>query len=90
MVEILSPSTESYDRGEKLEHYQQIPALSACVLVSQTAVEITVVERDGAGSWVSRTARGGEQVPLSNPSVTLDVDAIYRDAKVTPSGPPAP
>lgn len=42
VVEVLSPSTERYDRGEKLGHYQRIPSLRACVLVAHDRREIEV------------------------------------------------
>ena len=38
IVEVLSPSTETYDRGEKFEHYQQITSLKDYILISQDKV----------------------------------------------------
>ena len=40
IVEILSPSTETYDRGEKFEHYQQIASLKDYILISQDEVHV--------------------------------------------------
>jgi Uma2 family endonuclease len=40
IVEVLSPSTERYDRGRKLEHYRRIPSLAEYVLVAQDARRI--------------------------------------------------
>lgn len=49
IVEILSPSTEEYDRGEKLRHYQQLPSLQCVLLVAHDAKRVTVVTRAAAG-----------------------------------------
>jgi len=40
IIEVLSPSTETYDRGEKFEYYQQIPSLKEYILVSQDKVHV--------------------------------------------------
>ena len=76
LVEVTSPSTEDYDRGDKLSQYRQIPSLEAVLLVSHASKRVTVVQRD-AGTWVTRDVRPGEQVVLAAPAVTLDLDAIY-------------
>lgn len=51
IVEVLSDSTEDYDRGEKVEHYRQIPSLHACLLVSHRQRLIEVWQRAPDGSW---------------------------------------
>jgi len=79
IVEVTSKSTEKYDRGEKFEHYKQIPSLREYVLVSHREPTIEVWRRTG-NRWMSRVARAGEQAELSSVGVTLDVDAIYQAA----------
>src|SRR5690606_21070696 len=51
IVEVLSPSTEASDRGEKWRHYQRIPSLREYVLVSQGEPYIEVFRREG-DEWV--------------------------------------
>ena len=51
IVEVLSPSTEIYDRGEKFEHYQQIVSLKDYILISQDAVHVEHYCRQGSG-WL--------------------------------------
>ena len=77
LVEVLSDSTERYDRGEKFEHYKRIPALEEYVLVSQKATHIELWRRDGA-SWRRHEAGAGESVTLESIGCTLDVDELYR------------
>jgi Uma2 family endonuclease len=50
LVEVASPSTEDYDSGEKLRHYQAIPSLEAVLLVAQDERRVTVVRRT-PGGW---------------------------------------
>ncbi|MBI4957190.1 MAG: Uma2 family endonuclease [Myxococcales bacterium] len=77
LIEVTSPSTEDYDRGDKLSHYQQIPSLRAILVVSHAAPRITAVERVG-DTWRTTDYRAGERVALSAPAVELEVDAVYR------------
>jgi len=76
LVEVTSPSTEDYDRGDKLSQYRQIPSLQAVLLVSHASKRITVVQRD-AEAWTTRDVRPGEQVVLATPAITFDIDAVY-------------
>jgi Uma2 family endonuclease len=54
VVEVLSRSTQSFDRGAKLDAYQQIPSLEQYVLIAQDQIRVSVYERD-EGSWRYRT-----------------------------------
>ena len=47
IVEVLSPSIEAYDRGEKFEHYQQIVSLKEYILISQDNVHVEQYRRQG-------------------------------------------
>jgi Uma2 family endonuclease len=77
LVEVLSDGTESYDRGEKFEHYKRIPSLVEYVLVSQKEPRIEVWHRDGA-SWTREEGRAGERVSLRSIGCELVVNDLYR------------
>jgi Uma2 family endonuclease len=77
IVEVTSKSTEEYDRGEKFDHYKQIPSLREYILVSHREPEIEVRRREPDGQWTSRVVRGGERVELVSVPSTLDVTAVY-------------
>jgi len=79
VVEVLSSSTEPYDRGLKWEGYQRIPSLSDYVLVSQSEPRMEHFLRERNGAWVYRAAGPGERVVLGGGTV-LDVDAIFSGA----------
>lgn len=75
IVEVLSSSTEQYDRGLKWEGYQRIESLTDYVLVSQTAARIERFQRVADG-WTYRAAGAGERIVLGN-GATLVVDDIF-------------
>jgi Uma2 family endonuclease len=58
IVEVLSDSTEAYDRGQKFEHYRQIESLQEYVLVSQAAPKVERFLRQEAGTWLFSEATG--------------------------------
>ena len=76
LVEVTSPSTENYDRTEKLRSYQQLPSLSAVLLVSHRARRVTLVERRQRG-WEEVDFRGGETVVVATPNLRFLVDELY-------------
>jgi Uma2 family endonuclease len=80
VVEVLSRSTEDYDRGEKFENYRRIPALDTVVYVWQTETRIEVRRRQADDTWASADYRAGDAVPLQSIGCGLSVDDVYRDA----------
>lgn len=73
VVEILSDSTESYDRGEKFAHYMRLPSLKEYVLASQAERHIEIFRRpDGRGHWHRDVARGGDSLTLHGESFLVD------------------
>ncbi|MEP7122501.1 MAG: Uma2 family endonuclease [Byssovorax sp.] len=80
LVEVLSDSTEAYDRGEKFGHYRRISSLAEYVLVSQHSPKIEVFRKNEAGKWVlAEEASPGEVAPLLSIGCALSVDEIYAD-----------
>jgi Uma2 family endonuclease len=82
VVEVLSDSTEAYDRGKKFAQYRRIPSLREYVLVSQYEPRIEVYRRTERGPWElsEAGARGAvELLSASGPPIHLDVDRVYQD-----------
>ncbi len=80
IVEVLSDSTEAYDRGEKFAHYRRLPSLREYLLFSQRHARIESYRRSAEGVWMLAEAGVGETLTLAAlEGVTLDVDLIYRD-----------
>ena len=56
IAEILSPSTEAYDRGRKFEHYRTIPTLKEYLLVAQDRIQVDLYTRQSDGAWLLTSA----------------------------------
>ncbi len=85
IVEVLSPSTESYDRGRKFEHYRTIPSLTDYVLVSQDAPLVEHFVRQPSGSWLLTEYRAGHALAIDSLGVSIAVDEIYRKVLDAPA-----
>ena len=72
LVEVLSTSTEAYDRGRKFEHYRQIPTLQEYLLVSQTEPRIEQFIRQSDGRWLLNEAAGMEK-KIELPSLKITI-----------------
>jgi Uma2 family endonuclease len=77
LVEVLSDSTEAYDRGAKWAHYRRIASLRDYVLVSQGDPLIEVYRRTEGGRFELFEARAGQTIELSSIGARLDVSAVY-------------
>ena len=96
LVEVLSDSTEAYDRGTKFEHYRQIPTLREYLLVSQKAPRIEQFTRQPDGRWLLNEVAGLEamlelpslQITLSLAEVFARVDFVANPLRAVLPSPP--
>ena len=72
IAEVLSPSTEKYDRGLKFEHYRKIDALRCYLLISQDRPHVDLFNRADDGKWVLLEASGLEST-LSLPAIGIEL-----------------
>jgi Uma2 family endonuclease len=88
VVEVLSPSTERYDRTTKFRHYQQIPSVQEYLLVSQTEPLCERFTRQADGSWALVSFVGLEAVlALSSVPVQVPLADIYAGVEFTDTPP---
>ncbi len=81
LVEVTSDSTEDYDRGEKLSHYQQIPSLDAVVIMSHRTPRLEIWQRvPGSEAWQCSEAGAGGAATVAALGCRLDVDAVWQAA----------
>lgn len=78
LVEVLSSSTESKDRLEKLVAYQAIPSLREYILVSQDKVAIDIYRRDKA-VWQLESLTYGDQIKLESVNYQAGIETFYED-----------
>lgn len=81
VVEVLSPSTEDYDREDKRRIYQMLPSLREYVLVAQDARRVELWRRT-ASEWEHSVHGAGARVALPSIGFELDVDELYALAGV--------
>ncbi len=77
IVEVTSPSTEEYDRGEKLRHYKNLPVLREVLIVSHREPRLTLHRRRGE-EWIEEAAGPGQSLTLDGVAVRIAVDDVYR------------
>lgn len=77
VVEVLSDSTEAYDRGDKFAHYRSIDSLRDYVLVSQHIERVEHFHRLASGEWRYRALGAGDALRLDDHNVTIPVARIY-------------
>jgi Uma2 family endonuclease len=86
VVEVLSRSTQTFDRGAKLDAYQEIESLRQYVLVAQDEVRVSVYERDDGG-WRYRTLQDLDaRLPFAVSEAAVTLAEIYERATVAEPG----
>ncbi len=78
IVEVLSSSTESYDRGEKFTEYKSIESLKEYLLVSQKQQHITLYTKHNERFWFQSEYFEGETLKLESLECELSIDEIYQ------------
>ncbi|HRG47191.1 MAG TPA: Uma2 family endonuclease [Leptospiraceae bacterium] len=76
LIEVLSESTESNDRGKKFEFYRTIPSLKEYILVSTTHQKIEKYKRN-QNSWILTESEIGKPFPIESIECTLRLEDVY-------------
>jgi Uma2 family endonuclease len=79
IAEVLSPTTEAYDRGDKFFIYRRSPTLQDYVLVRTDRVAIDVFNKDDRGKWDIINYRSGDVVELKSINLTFPIEEIFED-----------
>jgi Uma2 family endonuclease len=79
IVEVLSPSTEAYDRGDKFTHYKSIPTLREYLLIAQHRPHVTHLFKQDDGTWIHAEANDLDStIKLTSLDCELPLVEIYR------------
>ena len=84
IVEVLSPSTEAYDRGGKFRLYSNNPLLQDYLLVSSTSIEIDLYHKKDNGEWIIINYKEGDMIELKSINLTFAIAQIYRGLTLAP------
>lgn len=78
VVEVLSPLTAAFDRGEKFADYQTSPSLQEYVLIHQSQISVECFRRSESGSWSAETYQQGDEVYFASLDFRCNIASIYR------------
>ena len=79
LVEVLSPSTAAYDRGEKFAHYRSIATLAEYVLIDLDSRRVDVYRKGGDGLWVLHPFAAGEAVHWASVDLTVSAELLFAE-----------
>ena len=82
IVEVLSESTETVDRGDKFQEYIQIPTLEEYVLISAKQMLVECFRRGEGRMWLYFPYREGEMVEIASMGVEFPIETLYRNVQM--------
>jgi Uma2 family endonuclease len=81
VVEVLSDSTEGFDRGDKFLDYQGIETLQEYLLVSQKRRRVDCFRRNAEGLWVMKSAGIQDRLELNSVGLAISIADVYEDVE---------
>ena len=84
IVEVLSSSTEVYDRSGKFRLYRKNPYLQDYLLVSSTSIEMDLYHKNDAGEWLIINYQEGDTVELKSINLSFPIEQVYRGLELNP------
>ena len=79
IVEVLSPSTASYDRGDKFRLYRRNPSLQDYVLVDAEKIAIDLYRKNDRGNWEIFNYQSGDNIELQSIDLSFPIESVYED-----------
>ncbi len=79
IVEVLSSSTEAYDRGKKFDKYRRNPNLVDYVLASSEEMAIDIYHKNAAGDWLILSYRAGDRVEFKSIGLSVPIEQLYEE-----------
>jgi Uma2 family endonuclease len=84
IVEVLSPSTESYDRGAKFAQYRRLESLREYVLISSESVNVEIFRLNDRNKWELTPYAAGEIVQFPSLDFECPIELLYEDVELSP------
>ena len=82
ILEILSDSTEKYDRGEKFSHYQNLESLEEYILISQNQTKVESFLRQTDNKWLYQKVEGSEsELSIHSVNAKIKLEEIYKNTE---------
>ncbi|MCY7382809.1 MAG: Uma2 family endonuclease [Microcoleus sp. CAN_BIN18] len=80
IVEVLSPTTAAFDRGDKFADYRISESLQEYVLINQERVSVECFRRNAEGLWVLYPYSQGQEVQFASVNFSCGIETLYEDA----------
>lgn len=88
IVEVLSKSTASYDRGPKSKHFRKVESLQALIFIEQESPAVEVYRRQPDGNWIlSDATELTESIAIEPIGISIPLAEIYRNVSFPELGP---
>ena len=78
IIEVISPSTANYDRGDKFKYYRQIPSLQEYVLVDSESISVEVYHRGEGKMWYYYEYADGDAIALESIEFECPIPVLYQ------------
>jgi len=85
IVEVLSETTEAFDRGDKFADYRTLESLREYVLISQNRIHIDCFRRNDSGQWVLYSYGEGDTIHLASIDFLCAIASLYEDVDFSPA-----
>ena len=83
IIEILSPGTEAYDRGDKSNYYRACPSIQEYVMVSTQRQLVEVYRRINGKLWTLYPFESGDNVEFASIQTMIPIDSIYENVRLS-------
>ncbi len=78
VIEVLSPSTEAYDRGKKFRLYQRSETLQEYVMVSTEEMAVEIYRKNDQGQWSILAYEVGDTVEFTSVELSVEIDRLFQ------------
>ncbi len=85
LVEVLSPSTAAYDRGDKFAQYRRIPTLQEYLLIDVDTRCADLYRKGADGMWVLHPFEAGQTVQLASVKLDITADVLFAEVESAPA-----
>jgi Uma2 family endonuclease len=86
IIEVLSDTTEAFDRGDKFADYRTLETLQEYVLISQTKIAVDIFRRNENGLWVLTPYEAEDNIQLISVEANFEIAELYEDVEFEPDG----
>jgi Uma2 family endonuclease len=84
IIEVLSDTTEAFDRGDKFADYRNLESLQEYVLISQNRIHVDCFRRNDRGQWVLYPYNAGDTIHLASINFSCAIEDLYEDVDFSP------